>query len=165
MYLDPRSNKFGFIPWDQDHSFGEFGYVDTAAHREHASIWNPAAYDNRFLKRVLQVEAFRKVYQRKLEDALAGPFTVERMSREIDALAAVVRPAVAAESKFRLDRFEIALSTNWVSGPRDGRGQSAMEGPGAPSHQLKRFVLARTQSVRDQLDGKSEGVRIQRFGH
>lgn len=162
MYLDPRSNKFGFIPWDQDHSFGEFGYVDTAESREAASIWHPEAYNNHFLERVLKVEAFKKVYRKKLEEALAGPFTKENMYREIDALAAVLRPAIAAESSFRLERFETAISTNWVAGDRNGHDQSHMEGPRAPIHQIKRFVEARVQSVRDQLDGKSEGVRLRR---
>ncbi len=165
MYLDPRSNKFGFIPWDQDHAWGEFGYVDTAEHREQASIWKPAAYKNKFLARVMKVEAFREVYRKKLEQGLAGPFTVEGLNRDIDGVAAVIRPAIAAESEFRLKRFEIAISTNWVSGPRDmPRDSGMMEGPKAPAHQLKRFVLARTQSLREQLDGKSEGVVIRGWG-
>jgi hypothetical protein len=166
MYLDPRSKKFGFIPWDQDHAWGEFGYVDTNDHREHANIWKPAAYRNHFLARVMKVDAFKEVYRKKLEQALAGPFTVERLDREIDALAAIVRPAVAAESDFRLKRFEIAISTNWVSGPRDtppGDFRSK-EGARAPAHQIKRFIQNRTKSVRDQLDGKEEGVTIRGWG-
>jgi hypothetical protein len=164
MYLDPRSNKFGFIPWDQDHGWGEFGYVDTAEHRENASIWKPAAYNNVFLARVLKAEPFKKVYRKKLEEALAGPFSVERLNREIDELAEIVRPAVAAESSLRSQRFEIAVSTNFVSGPRDAKGNwSQREGLRAPAHQIKRFILARTKSVRDQLDGKSEGVLIRGF--
>lgn len=166
MYLDPRSNRFGFIPWDQDHGWGEFGYVDTADHRERASIWKPAAYRNRFLARVMEVEAFKEIYRKKLEEALAGPFTVERLYREVDRMAAAIRPAVAAESDFRLERFEIAISTNWVSGPRDApkNDWKASEGPRAPAHQIKRFIENRTKSVRDQLDGKAEGVLIRGWG-
>jgi hypothetical protein len=163
MYLDPRSHKFGFIPWDQDHAWGEFGYVDTTDHREHASIWKPAAYKNKFLARVMKVEAFKEVYRKKLEQALAGPFTVEKLYREIDSLAAAIRPAIAAESEFRLKRFEIAISTNWVKGPRDAPDFKSKEGPRAPAHQIKRFVEARTKSVRAQLDGKEEGVLIRGF--
>jgi hypothetical protein len=163
MYLDPRSNKFGFIPWDQDHGWGEFGYIDTADHRERASIWKPASYNNRFLARVMEVEAFKKIYRQKLEDALAGPFTVERLYREVDRMAAIIRPAVAAESDFRLQRFEIAISTNWVSGPRDApkNDWKASEGPRAPAHQIKRFIENRTKFVREQLDGTANGVLIQ----
>jgi len=166
LYLDPRSKKFGFIPWDQDHAWGEFGYVDTNDHREHANIWKPAAYNNRFLARVMTVDTFKQVYRQKLEQALAGPFTVDRLDREIDTLAATVRPAVAAESDFRLKRFETAISTNWISGPRDVPGNDfrAKEGPRAPIHQIKRFIQNRTKSVRDQLDGKEEGVLIRGWG-
>ena len=37
VYLDPRSNRFGFSPWDLDHSWGEFPFVGTAAERERAN--------------------------------------------------------------------------------------------------------------------------------
>jgi len=153
IYLDPRSNKFGFIPWDQDHGWGEFGYVGTADKREHASIWRPCSYDNHFVERVLKVESFRAIYRSKLEHAVAEQFTVERLFPQIDRLASIIRPAIAAESDFRLQRFDQSVSTNWLSGPRDGQP----EGPRAPVHQLKRFITNRVKSLRDQLDGKSEG--------
>ena len=159
LYLDPRSNKFGFISWDQDHGWGEFGYVGTSETRERASIWHPSAYQNHFLHRVMKVKEFRDAYRGHLERALAELFTVERLYGQIDSLAAVIRPAVAAESDFRLERFEQSISTNWLSGPRDGQA----EGPGAPVRQLKRFIVNRIQSVRAQLDGKSEGVALGGF--
>jgi hypothetical protein len=133
LYLNPRDNKFGFIPWDQDHGWGEFGYVATADLRERASIWQPSSYNNRFLERVLKVEAFHNVYRRRLDRALA-------------------------ESDFRLKRFDLALSTNWIKGPRDG----APEGPKAPVHQIKRFITNRVKSVQDQLDGKAKGAILKR---
>ncbi len=154
FYLDPHSNKIGFISWDQDHAWGDFGYVGTAEQREHASIWNPSSYENHFLDRVLKVPAFRVIYRRQLERALEQIFTVERLYPRIDQVAALIRPAVTAESDFRLARFDQAVSTNWLSGPRDGQA----EGPKAPVHQIKRFVANRVQSVREQLDDKSNGV-------
>jgi DNA-directed RNA polymerase specialized sigma24 family protein len=160
MYLLPDSNRFGFIPWDQDHGWGEFGYVATADQRERASLWQPCSYDNRFLDRVLKVEAFRSIYRKTLERARQDLFTVERLYAQIDALAPVIRPAIAAESDFRLHRFDQALSTNWVAGPRDG----APEGPRAPVHQMKRFIANRVRSVQEQLDGKTEGVLLHRGG-
>ena len=153
LYLDPRSNRFGFIAWDQDHGWGEFGYVATADRRERASIWKPSTYRNRFLDRVLEVEAFRDVYRSQLERALAGPFSVECLYPRIDELASIIQTPIAAESDFRRQRFDVAVSTNWLTGPRDG----APEGPRAPVHQIKRFIGNRVRSVRDQLDGKVQG--------
>ena len=154
LYLDPHSNKFGFIPWDQDHSWGEFGYVATADRRERASIWQPNAQEDHFLQRVLKLEAFRALYRRQLEHALAHHFRSDRLYSQIDHLASLIRPAVAAESDFRLKRFDLSISTHWVKGPRDGEP----EGPKAPVHQIKRFIANRITSIRDQLDGQAEGV-------
>jgi DNA-directed RNA polymerase specialized sigma24 family protein len=163
VYLDPSSNKLGFIPWDHDHAWGEFGYISTADKREHASIWEPSTYHNRFLERMLKVEPFRTVYRQTLERAMSQLFTVDRLYRQIDEIVPIIRPAVAAESDFRLKRFDLAVSTNWLSGSRDG---GAPEGPKAPVHQMKRFIAIRVASVRDQLDGRSQGVVLlnQRMG-
>lgn len=159
LYLDPASKKFGFISWDQDHSWGEFGYVGTAESREQASIWEPAVYDFQFLQRVMRVPAFRDAYKSKLQGALDTFFTKERLYPQIDQLAAAIRAAVAAESEFRLKRFDQSISSEWLPGDRNS-GPS--EGPRAPVHQIKRFIENRIVSVRNQLEGESDGVRLKR---
>jgi hypothetical protein len=159
LYLDRRSNRFGFIPWDQDHGWGEFGYVGTKEQREQASIWQPGAYRSHFLNRVMQVEEFREVYRRTLEAALEGIFTVERLFTQIDQVAGLIRPAVAAESDFRLARFDQAVSSTWLPIATE---TSSKEGPKAPVHQIKRFIEKRIESVSAQLKGESEGVRLGR---
>jgi hypothetical protein len=157
LYLDRRSNRFGFIPWDQDHGWGELGYIGTKEQREQASIWQPGAYRSHFLNRVMQVEDFRDVYRRTLEEALDGIFTVEWLFTQIDQVAGLIRPAVAAESDFRLARFDQAVSSTWLPLATE---TSSKEGPKAPVHQIKRFIEKRIQSVRAQLEGESEGVRL-----
>lgn len=157
MYLN-RSNQFGFIPWDQDHSWGEFGYVGSSEKREQASIWHPASYNFHFLNRVLKVEQFRDLYRRALERALDHYFTPGRLYPQIDQVAAAIGPAIAAENQFRYERFERSVSSTWEQGPRDG----APEGPHAPVHQIKRFIENRVKSVRAQLAGESEGFTLNR---
>ncbi|MCI0535678.1 MAG: CotH kinase family protein [Verrucomicrobiales bacterium] len=153
VYLDPRSNKFGFIPWDLDHSWGNFPFVGTAESRERASIWHPWVGDHRLLERVMGVEEFRETYRAQMEELLTTKFAPERLNRRIDEIAAAIRSAVAAESTFRLDRFEQAVSDKiiprWTGEPFDGR---------RTAHQIKRFIAARARSVRAQLDGKSKGL-------
>ena len=158
IYLDPRSNKFGFIPWDQDHGWGAFASVGTADKLERASIWQPCSYNNHFVERTLKVESFHAAYRRQLQRAVADLFTVERLLPQIDQLASILRPAIAAESDYRLKRFDQAMSTNWVSGPQGGR----LEKSRALGHQLKRFITNRVKSLRDQLDGKAEGEILDR---
>jgi hypothetical protein len=158
MYLHPETDLLGFIGWDQDHSWGEFGYVGTREQREQASIWKPwvASYDFRFLKRTMQVPAFREAYRRKLEYALENIFTKDRLFAQVDQLASNIRPAVAAESDFRHRRFEQAVTDEWLDGPRDGYAGRL----DSPVHQIKRFIEARIESVRAQLAGESEGIQL-----
>jgi len=158
LFLDPRSNKFGIIPWDQDHSWGEFPFVSTADQRERASIWRPWARHMRFLERLYASEDFKQVYRRELERILATLFVPERLNRRIDELASVVRPAIAEESTNRVAKLEIAVSSEWRTGPRDGHPFDENR----PVHQLKRFIGTRAQNVREQLDGKSDGVLLAR---
>ncbi|HYV28329.1 MAG TPA: CotH kinase family protein [Candidatus Eisenbacteria bacterium] len=84
LYLEPRSNRFGIVPWDQDHSWGEFPFIATADQRERASIWHPWARSNRFLERLFAVEDFKNRYRAELERVLATLFVPERLNRRID---------------------------------------------------------------------------------
>jgi spore coat protein H len=153
MYMDPRSNKFGFIPWDLDAAWGHF-WIGDKLELERASIWHPWVGENRFIERVMAVEEFRRLYRAHLEDFLARLFVPERLHRRIDEIAAVIRDPIAAESGFRLDKFEQAVG---MKPPRPAPGESR-HGINHPPHLLKRFIDARAQSVRRQLDAKSKGV-------
>jgi DNA-directed RNA polymerase specialized sigma24 family protein len=157
LYVDPKSQKFGFIPWDLDLSWGGFQLWLTEE-RERASIWHPWVGENRFIERVMAVEEFKKLYRASLEDYLARLFVPERLERRIDELAQGVRPAIAAESGFRLGRFEQAVTDHWLDPPIRGGSEWA----DAPVHQLKRFIRKRAHFVRQQLDGKSRGMILKR---
>jgi len=160
LYLDPSSNKFGFIPWDLDLSWGGFFLLGSRKDREVASIWHPWVGRHRLLERVMSVEAFRKLYRAQLEDLLAKFFIPDRLHQRIDAVAAVVRGPIAAESEFRLGKFEQAVNDK----PRERTTGRNEQGANRPAHQLKRFIEARVKSVRDQLDGESDGVILERGG-
>jgi spore coat protein CotH len=105
MYLDPRSNKFGFIPWDLDGAWGNM-WIAPTAEQEQASIWHPWMGENRFLERVMAVKQFRDTYRSHLKDFIKRLYVRERLSRRIDEIAAVIRAPIAAQSAFRLDKFE-----------------------------------------------------------
>jgi spore coat protein H len=158
LYLDPRTDRFGFIPWDLDHSWGEFPFVGTAEERVRASISRPWLGQNRFIERVLAVKSFRERYRSELARLLETQFVPERLRRRLDELAAVVRPFIAEESSKRLAQFDLAVSDRFTDGPRDGNPFDSNR----PVFQLKRFFAARATSVREQLEGKSDGVVLTR---
>ncbi|HTH48919.1 MAG TPA: CotH kinase family protein [Candidatus Limnocylindria bacterium] len=158
LYLDPRSNRFGFIPWDLDHSWGEFPHLGTADLREQASIWHPWIGQNHFLERLFAAPTFKVRYRAALEHLLATQFVPDRLKHRLDELAPLIRPAIAEWSTNRLSRFDIAVSSAYYDGPRDGDPES----PNHPVWQLKRFFETRAANVRDQLDGKVEGKLVLR---
>jgi spore coat protein CotH len=153
LYLDPRSNKLGFIPWDLDGAWGNM-WIASRTEQEQASIWHPWMGENRFLERVMAVEEFRRIYRSHLEDFVARLFVPDRLHQRIDEIAAVIRDPVAAQSAFRLDKFEQEVGLKPVH-PSPGEMPNTFN---RPAHEMKRFIDKRAASVRRQLDGKSTGM-------
>jgi DNA-directed RNA polymerase specialized sigma24 family protein len=153
MYLDPRSNKFGFIPWDLDSAWGRF-WIASKREQEQASIWHPWIGENRFIERVMAIEEFRRIYRTHLEDFLARLYVPDRLHQRIDEIAAVIRDPIAAQSAFRLDKFEQAVGLKPLHPSRGERHYTFNR----PAHELKRFINQRAASLRRQLDGKSKGM-------
>ena len=151
LYLDPRTQRFSFMAWDQDHSFGQF-FRGTQSSREQLSIHHPWSESSRFLDRLFRVDAFKKLYIARLTEFSGTLFKPERFHRQVDELAVVLRPAVKDESAQRLARFDHAVAGEV---PRGDAG--LFRGANIP---IKPFVKARAQSVIDQLAGRSTGQRI-----
>ena len=160
LYLDQRSNKLGFIPWDLDAAWGNF-WVGTKAEQQGASIWQPWVGENRFLERVMAVEEFRRIYRTHLEDFVARLYAPERLSQRIDAIAAVIRDPVAAESPYRLDKFEQTVGLKPMAPPRGwqlGINYPLPHRDFVLVYDLKEFIAGRARSVRSQLAGESQGI-------
>jgi len=162
LYLDQASNKFGFIPWDLDAAWGNF-WIATKAEQQQSSIWRPWVGENRFLERVMAVDEFRRIYRTHLEDFLPRLYAPERLNQRIDTIAAAIREPVAAESPYRLDKFEQTVGLKPIA-PRRG-WQIGINYPVPfrdliPANDLKQFIAGRARSVRSQLAGESQGLLL-----
>ena len=158
LYLDPQTERFGFIPWDLDHSWGEFPFIGTREQRERASLWHPWVGENHFLEKMLSAAPFAQRYRGELERLRETAFLPERLGDRLEDLAAVVRPFVTEESANRLRKFERDVSSATEAGAPEPNGRGTR--PGGFSH--KRFFEARAQSVTEQLAGRAEGVILKR---
>lgn len=149
LHWHPKTRQFQFIPWDQDHSWGQFDRA-SRDQRDRLSIHRPWQGENFFLERMFKVEAFKKLYLARLDEFGKTIFNPERLAQQVDQIAAVIRPSVREESESKLDRFDkvVAGELLAVSGPFGG-------GQVKP---IKPFTKVRTESVLDQLAGKSEGL-------
>ena len=53
LHLHPKSQQFQFIPWDQDHSWGQFDRA-SQEQRDKLSIHHPWQGENSFLERMFK---------------------------------------------------------------------------------------------------------------
>ena len=172
VYLHPKTSKFQFLPWDLDHSFGQFPMGGSQEQREKLDINHPWSGQNKFLERVFAVPAFKKLYLARLADLQKSLAKPERLSKQVDEVAAAIRPAVKDESAEKLARFDKLIAGETVAQagfgpgpgpggpggpPPAGRGGSGM-GPMGGGKPIKAFVPARAQAVADQLAGKAAGA-------
>ncbi|MHB8521350.1 MAG: CotH kinase family protein [Limisphaerales bacterium] len=179
VYLHPGTGKFQFLPWDLDHSFGQFGMGGSQEMRENLSIQKPWRGENRFLERVFKVDAFKKLYLARLDEFDKTIFKPERFYQQVDEIAAAIRPAVQKESEEKLTRFDKVVAGEAIGptgfgdgfgGPRPGGDNREGPRPGGPggffqaAKPIKGFVKARAASVIDQVAGKSEGEVMEGFG-
>ncbi len=151
LHLNPKSRQIQFIPWDQDHSWGQFNRA-SQEQRDQLSIQHPWQGKNFFLERMFKVEAFKKLYLARLDEFSQTIFNPERLAGQVDEIAAVIRPAMKEESESKLARFDKLVAGEIVSTP--GPFGSSQTKP------IKPFTKVRTQSVLDQLAGKSEGLSL-----
>jgi len=142
VYLEPRSNKFQYLPWDMDHSFGAFGMEGTPQQRRNLSIDRPGGNRNRLIERVLRIPRHKKTYNAYLAKYLDSIFAEEKMHGQISTSAEFLRPLIHENGEKAPERFERVVAD----------APSARE-----THPMKFFVTKRRESVRQQLEGTSEG--------
>ena len=173
VYLHPKTRKFQFMPWDLDHSFGQFGMMGSQEMRENLSIHRPWMGENRFLERVFRVESFKKLYLARMSEFSKTIFKPERFHQQVDQIAKSIRPVVLEESEEKLARFDKVVAGETVTpagfggfggnrgdGPRFSGPGPGPGGFGQQSKPIKGFVTARADAIAAQLAGKSEGQNV-----
>lgn len=165
VYLHPKTGQFQFVPWDLDHSFGNFFMQGSQEEREQLSIRKPWSGENRFFERVMGVPAVKESYLARLKEFQDSIFRPERIAQQVDDVARTIRDAVKDESPDKLANLDRVVAgepvdTMFGGGPRGGGRPGGPGGFrfGQPPKPIKGFVPARHASVSAQLAGKSDGV-------
>jgi len=135
LYLNPKDDRFHFMPWDLDVTFG--GHPFIGGDQSDWSIALPYLGRNRLTERVLAVKN-DDLFRKHLRTLIEGPFSVKEMKASIDTMEATIAAAVAKEPT-----------------PKFGTGF-----PGGKPMGLRDFVAKRNESVLAQLEGKSQGKPI-----
>ena len=144
MYLDPKTNRFVTIPWDQDDAFG--GIFQSQDVRNTVNIFRPWITPHSFVTRTFGLQAFRRTYLETLAKIALDAGRSEKLVQQQAELAAILRPAVREESETALGLFEGGISGPMV--PRTYAGAAGLHGPHLT---LREFARARERAVIDQL--------------
>ena len=149
VHLHPKTKKLAFMPWDQDHSWGQFAPFRTPQSQQQLNITRPwmqslmGGGPNRFVERIFALETFRSRY---LQEILALTRTVaqpDRLIKQVDDLGAVIAPLAAQEpNAVRVARFKQALGEATFTRPNNDA---------VTIIPIKVFVRARHASVVGQL--------------
>lgn len=148
LFLNPKTNKFVFIPWDMDHSFGGFGMAGTPEQLMEWSIRKPYLGENRLVQRVLAMPGHEAVFRDELRKLLDGPLSSEALQALVRETEVAIRPALDDEAQAR---------TGGMFGFGFGRFM-------AKPPDVATFIGRRSGSIADQLAGKSKGQELRRLG-
>ena len=154
--LHSRSNKFIFIPWDQDQSFGQFPR-GSQEQREQLSIHKPWNGGNRFFERMFKVDAFKIQYQSALKEINETVVKPKQIDQLVEELANILRAPIGEESADRLAEFNKAVEGKMITTLMTGRDSYLID-----TKPIKLFVPARQASIADQLAGQTEGKTTDR---
>lgn len=157
VYLHPTTGKFHFTAWDHDHSFNDF--LSGVSEPGQLSIAQPWSGENQFLERMFKLEAFKELYLQRLREFHGKLFQPERLVAQTLEMAAAIREALKEESPEALARMEKAVAGEAPAASGFGFGP---RNPGL--NPIKVFAGLRSQSISDQIAGKSDGKIPDGFG-
>jgi spore coat protein H len=114
LYLDPRDDRFRFIPWDQDLSLA--GFSSNSAGAE-LSMLRPWSTDNPLLQRLLSDPVHAARYRAILTELATTVFTREKLIPLLEQLETVIAAPLAAERVAAARRGDV-----FAGNPRLGHG-------------------------------------------
>jgi hypothetical protein len=146
LYLDPKTKKFTFMPWDLNHSFGALTMLGKADQLADLSVARPWLGSNRLIERCLAMKDFERAYRGHVKALVEGDFRPDRLKKALAAVNRAIAPALADETKALKDRLE---------SKSPGFPFSLLMGQALP---LNTFIDRRAKSVGEQLAGRSKGT-------
>ncbi len=141
MYLHPKTNKLSFMPWDLDIAFAGFPLMGSVDEQVNMNLLKPSPGKLKLVDRLLAIPAVDAQYRKIVAEIARGPFEKQRLLKDLESMAAVVREPLALEQKAKQARKEpVDKFGAWVKG--------LME----PQPNLRSFVERRTAAVSKQME-------------
>lgn len=151
VYLNPKTNKFVFLPWDMDLSMGAFFMAGSAEQLQDLSISHPHVGENKLIERLIAWGKFNKTYREHLRKLTEDCFAENgQTTKSLPIIQAALKELIAQETKRAAD----ARAKQPPGGFGFGPGGPDMFGGQSP---LETFLAKRRESITAQLAGKSKG--------
>ena len=106
LYLDPKADRFVFLPWDLDLSYGAFFPIGTPQQLMDLSIEKPYAGTNKLISRLFENEKHYAAYKGHLKKLMASGLRAEAAKKDLAAIRKVVAPIQEREKKAAAARKE-----------------------------------------------------------
>ena len=156
LYLNPANNKFVFIPWDLDLSFGGFPMSGSAEQLTKLNLSHPYGGSHKFVDRLMADEAVKARFQEILKELAGTAFSKEVLLANLDIIEKTTKPILAEEQAATEKRNEAKGGGGFPGGGPPGFGGRAMP--------LRDFVEGRVKSVAAQLAGEDKGYMPENRG-
>ncbi len=145
LYLDPRTNKFQFIPGDLEFSFANLLLFGSPEELMDLSLAHPYPGENKLPDRLLGIKEIAERYRKLLGELSTTVFTKDQLLHKADAIDKATRTIRDKEQNAAAAR----------PAPAAPLGPPGAIGPQPPD--IKTFAEQRTKSVAAQLAGLSKG--------
>jgi hypothetical protein len=166
LHLDPRSNRFRFIPWDLNHAFGKFPMVGTPTDQMQGRFMPPNVSANPLIEKVMAEPENAAAYRRHVQQILEHFFQPARLHAQVDAIVTLIRDAIPGDALYTPEEFARAVGgvearDGEAEAPRGaqrpgGRGPAGWDrGPS-----LKNWIAGRAESLQAQLEGQIPGTAL-----
>jgi len=145
LYHNPATDKFEFIPYDYDNTYG-VDWVGGDWGRRNIYNWGHPSESRPLVTRILKVPEYKNRYTKYLSDFMDNEFAFENQEPRIDQLKAMITPAAEADFYRSLD-WDFSI---------DDFHRSFIDSVATVGHHvpygIKPYIQTRIASARAQLD-------------
>ena len=99
LYLNPKTNKFVFLPGDLEFSLANFLLMGSADQLMDLSLTHPYPGENKLVERLLAIKEVSDKYRQLLKDLSEKSFTKDQLVKEIEAIEKLTKEPLAKEKK------------------------------------------------------------------
>lgn len=115
IYLNPKTNRFVYMPWDLDISFAGFPAMGSVEQQTNMNVLKPGKL--KLVDRLLAIPEVKEQYHKVVKELAEKVFTKQKLLADIEALDQATKESLALERKSAEVRKEkLDAFSAWIGG-------------------------------------------------